>query len=339
MSGVFQRLVCTAGFGVLSMAAASAQTLEAVRERGHLICAASQPMPGFAQRSAEGFWSGFDVDFCRAISAAIFGDPSKVEFRPLAGEARFAQLQVGEIDVVVRNAPWSQHRDTEYGVNYVGTSFFDGQAFIVPQSRGIVSAYELDNISVCVTTYGDDQSNLAEFFFENQIEYTEVLYEDRGDLAVAYRAGLCESVSASASWLYAIMRGLDDAAQHRVLPERISKEPLGPVVRGGDDEWFNIIRWILFAQLNAEELGVTSLNLESMANARNPAIQRLLGLETDFGEALHLDKEWAQYVLGAVGNYGEMYDRNFGPQTGAALVRGPNALWTQGGLLFAPPIR
>lgn len=335
----FFRAVCLLAFATVSISAASAQTLEQVRKRGYLICAASQPQPGFAQKSAEGFWSGFDVDFCRAVSAAVFGDPGKVEFRPLGGNARFAQLQVGEVDVVARNAPWTMWRDISYQANYVGTSFFDGQTFIVRQSVGVVSAYELADLSVCVTAGGDDQNNLADFFFENQIEYTEVLYEDRTDLLVAYRSGLCDAVSAPASWLYAIMRNLSDPAVHRILPERISKSPLGPVVREGDDEWFNIVKWVLYAQLNAEELGVNSLNLESMAAVKTPAIRRFLGLESDFGKAIGLEPDWMQSVIGSVGNYGEMYDRNFGPQTGAELLRGPNALWTQGGLLFAPPIR
>lgn len=326
-------------FVIATHTVASAQTLETVRERGHLICAAANPLPGFAQQSKEGLWSGFDVDFCRAVAAAVFSDPEKVEFRPLDGASRFAQLQVGEVDLISRNAPWTLQRDTRFQVHYTATSFIDGQSFMVRQSLGVVSAYELSDLSVCVIADGAESRSLGEFFFENQATYTEVPYEDREDLAVAYHAGLCDVVTASASWLNAIRLGLDDPAQHRILPERISKEPLGPMVRQGDDAWFNIVRWTLYVLLNAEELGVTSLNLDPLSEVTTPTIRRLLGLEDDFGAALGLSPDWMAQVIAAVGNYGEIYDRNFGSQTGVALLRGPNSLWTQGGLLYAMPIR
>lgn len=322
-----------------SAALAQTATLDVVRERGHLVCAAANPLPGFSQRSAEGLWSGFDVDFCRAVAAAVFGNPDLVEFRPLSGDSRFAQLQNGEIDLIVRNAAWTVRRDTGYGAHFVAISFFDGQAFMVPHSLGFVSAFELDQVSVCVVDGGDEINSMREFFFETQATYSEITYEDREDLGVAYQAGLCDAVSAPASWLYGIRRSLADPRTHHILPERISREPLGPVVREGDDEWFNIVKWTLFALINAEELGVTQLNLESMAEVKTPTIRRLLGLEADFGTSLRLPPDWMQNVIGAVGNYGEMFDRNFGPQTGAALLRGLNASWTQGGLIFAPPIR
>lgn len=318
---------------------AQAATLDDVRERGYLVCAAANPLPGFTQRSADGLWSGFDVDFCRAVAAAVFADPDLVEFRPLAGDSRFAQLQTGEIDLITRNAAWTASRDAGYGAHFVATSFFDGQAFLVSQTLGFVSAYELDDINVCVVAGSDDARNMREFFFETQATYTEITYDDREDLSVAYRAGLCNVVSASASWLYGIKRGMDEPATHRILPERISRSPLGPVVRQGDDEWFNIVRWTLFTLINAEELGVTQRNLESMAAARTPAIRRLLGIEADFGTALRLEPDWMMDVIAAVGNYGEMFDRNFGPQTGAALLRGFNANWIKGGLMVAPPVR
>ena len=318
---------------------AGAATLDIVRERGHLVCGASNPLSGFAQRSESGLWSGFDVDFCRAVAAAVFGNPDLVEFRPLLGNARFAQLQNGELDIIARNAAWTVKRDSSYGAHFVAISFFDGQAFMVPQSLGVVSAFELDDITVCVLDGGDELLNMREFFFETQATYKEVIYEDREDLNVAYRSNECNAVSAPASWLYSIKKRMQDPANHRILPERISREPLGPVVREGDDEWFNIVKWTLFAMINAEELGVTQRNLDSMMAVRTPAIRRLLGMESDFGTALRLKPEWMQDVIRSVGNYGEMFDRNFGPQTGAALLRGFNTLWTQGGLLFAPPIR
>jgi general L-amino acid transport system substrate-binding protein len=314
-------------------------TLEIVRARGFLICGASDPLPGFAQRSEEGLWSGFDVDFCRAVAAAVFGDANKVEFRALSGDARFAQLQTGTIDVIARNASWTIGRDTRYHVMYVGSAFFDGQAFMVPQSLNVVSAYELRDISLCIQDGADELAALREFSFSNQAQFNEVLYEDREDLQVAYRAGLCTAVSAPASWLYAIRRSLPEPGAHRILPERISKESFGPVVRAGDDQWFNLVKWTLFTLINAEEYGVTSVNTDALLSTRTTPIKRLLGLDKDFGAPLGLSPTFMREVITAVGNYGEIFERNFGSGTGAGVLRGQNALWTQGGLLFAPPIR
>ena len=313
-------------------------TLAAIRERGHLICATSDPLPGFAQPGPEGRWTGFDIDFCRAVAVAVFGDPSKMEFVPLSGDSRFAQLQTGAIDLIARNAPWTMRRDTVYGANYVATSFFDGQAFMVPQSLGAVSAYELDDVSVCVIDGGEQLANVREFFFTTQAAYSEVLYEDREDLTVAYRSGLCDAVSAPASWLNAIRRSLPEPATHRILPERISKGAFGPVVRAGDDQWFDIVKWTLFALIDAEEVGVSSLNIGSLAKAKTHTIRRLVGLEGSFGPSIGLESDFISNVIQAVGNYGEIFNRNFGPETGAAVVRGQNALWINGGLLYAPPI-
>jgi len=315
-----------------------AGTLDTVRARGHLLCGASEALPGFAQLD-DNVWSGFDVDFCRGVAAAVLGDPNKVEFRALRGDSRFAALQTGEVDLLARNGPWTMRRDTGYGASYVATSFYDGQAFMVPESLGVVSAYELRNVSVCVVDGGDDLSRMREFFFENQASYTEVLYEDLEDLGVAYTAGRCNAVSAPARWLHAIRRTLPQPATHRVLPERISKDALGPLVRVGDDQWFHIVRWTLFALINADELGINALNVDTMAAARSHAIQRFLGREGDLSGSLGLPQTFMVDVVRAVGNYGDIYDRAFGPQTGAALPRGQNALWSNGGLLFAPPIR
>lgn len=341
----FKRLLSAAAGAACALAlavapAAAQSTLDIVRERGFLICGATNPLPGFAQQDAEGRWSGFDVDLCRGIAAAVFGDsdPKRVEFRSLRGETRFAPLQTGTVDVLTRNGPWTERRDTLYGASYVGTAFFDGQAFLVPQSLGVVSAFELDNISVCIIDGGEELARLQEFFFANQASYSEVPYEDVADLAVAYQAGLCQAVSASGRQLQAIRRALPDPAAHRILPERISKELMGPVVREGDQQWFNIVRWTLYALVNAEESGVTSLNTESLAATRTPAIRRLLGVEGDFGTPLGLKRTFMADVIRTIGNYAELYDRHFGPQTGAALLRGPNALWTNGGLLYAPPV-
>jgi general L-amino acid transport system substrate-binding protein len=313
-------------------------TLAAVQERGHVLCATSDPLPGFAQAGSDGLWAGFDVDFCRAVAVAIFGDPTRMEFVPLSGDARFAQLQTGEVDLVARNAPWTMRRDTGYGANYVGTSFFDGQAFMVPQTLGAVSAYELDNVTVCVIDNAEETANVGEFFFATQADYSEVLYEDREDLAVAYKSGLCNAVSAPASWLNAIRRGLAEPATHRILPERISKGGFGPVVRSGDDQWFKIVQWTLFALIDAEEAGVTRDNIASLSAAKTHRIRRLLGLEGTFGPGIGLSPKFMANVIRQVGNYGEIFDRNFGRDTGSPVVRGQNALWSNGGLLYAPPI-
>lgn len=328
------------GLALLSgSVAAGAQTLEAVRERGFLICGASNPLPGFAQQDETGRWSGFDVDFCRALAAAIFKDPDQIEFRSYRGEARFAPLQNGEIDVLVRNGAWTATRDTLYGARHVATSFFDGLAFLVPQALGVVSAYELDDVSVCVTNGATETQALDEFFFSNQTSFRSVVYEDPADLVVAYRAGRCQVVLASGRQLQAIRRQQSDPAQHRILPERISKEALGPVVRDDDDVWFHIVRWTVFALIAAEEVGVTSLNIDSLVAARTPAVRRILGVEGDYGSSLGLSPAFMSDAIRAVGNYGELYDRHFGPQTGAAMLRGQNAIWSNGGLLYAPPIR
>ena len=316
-----------------------AQTLERVRERGFLVCAASNSVPGFSQQNENGVWTGFDVDICRAIAAAALGDPNLVEFRLLPGEGRFAMLQTGAVDVVARSASWTLSRDSRFGVRYVATSYFDGQSFLVRQDLGFVSAYELTDLAVCVADVDDDLANMRAFFFANQAVFTEIIYEDRQDLAVAYRAGLCDAITAPASLLQAVRRDLPDPGMHRITPELISKAPFGPTVRNGDDQWTDIVRWTLFTLITAEELGVTSANLDSMLSIHTPAIRRLLGLEQDLGTPLGLQKDWMFNVIGAVGNYQELYERHFGSKTGAAMLRGPNALWSRGGLLYAPPVR
>ncbi|SEA65786.1 general L-amino acid transport system substrate-binding protein [Pelagibacterium halotolerans] len=312
--------------------------LETVRARGYVICAATNPLPGFAQVSPEGLWSGFDIDMCRAVAAAVFGDPSRVEFRPLSGQSRFAHLAMGEVDLVVRNAPWTMSRDTLYGATYVATSFYDGQAFMVPDRLGVVSAYELEDVTICVAANSEAAQRLDEFFFSNQLTYDELFYEDRDDLAVAYRAGECDAITGSASWLQAIRRTMPEPGANAILPERLSKEAYGPVVRSDDAQWAAIVRRTLHALVNAEEYGVTSVNIESMMAARTPAIRRLLGIEEDVGEDIGLRATWMRDVIASVGNYGEIYARHFGAADGEQLLRGQNALWLNGGLMYAPPV-
>jgi len=329
------------GLAMLAASASSVQaasTLETVRARGQLICGSADPLPGFAQSNKDGRWSGFDVDLCRAVAAAVFGDPNKVDFRPLTGVSRFALLQTGGIDLLSRDAAWTMRRDSGYGASYVGAAFFDGQGFLVHQSLNIVSAYELAKVRICVLDGGDDVLNLQDFFFQNQTPYTEVLYEDREDLTVAYQQGLCDAVSANASWLYAMKRELPDPATHLILPERISKDSFGPVVRDGDQQWFNIVRWTLFTLIDAEEVGLTSANYASLVGSKTPAIRSMLGLEGQYGASLGLGPDFMKSIIAGVGNYGEIFDRNFGTNAGVPMLRGQNALWTRGGLLFAPPV-
>lgn len=313
-------------------------TLQRVRDRGFLVCGATGTVPGFAQRNEQGQWVGFDVDFCRAVAAATLGDANAVEFVSLAGEARFAQLQTFEIDLLVRDGAWTFARDTQFNVRYLTTSFFDGMTFLVRQDLGFVSAYLMDDLSVCVADLADDRRRIADFFFETQARHTEVVYQSREDLSTAYAANFCDAVAAPASILQAIRRGLPDPAQHRIMPELISKSPFGPVVRDDDEQWMNVVKWVYFALINAEELGVSSTNVASMQNTKTPKIRRLLGLDTDLGIVIGLDADWASNAITAVGNYREIYDRNFGPQTGASMLRGLNSSWTQGGLLYAPPL-
>jgi len=314
-------------------------TLDRVRQRGYVICGSTQQMAGFAQRTSDGLWSGFDVDICRAVAAAVFGDPSRVEFRPLSGTSRFAHLQQGDVDLLSRNAAWTMQRDTRYGATYVATSFYDGQAFMAREDVQAVSAYELSDVTVCVAAGSEEARVVEDFFTQNGSAYEPLLYEDRDDLAVAYRSGRCEVISGPASWLQAIRRTVPEPARHIILPERLSKNPFGPVVLSANEQWLTIVRWTIFAMINAEELGVTSQNIDSLTSARTPAIRLLLGLDGDLGTPLGLSPTWMRDVIRGVGNYGEVYDRHFGSGTNAPLLRGQNGLWTTGGLMFAPPFQ
>lgn len=323
--------------GLAQTLAPEGPTLAAIRARGHLVCGAADPIRSFAHVNTEGRWVGFDVDVCRAIAAAVFGKPDALEFRPLSGTARFADLQTGELDVVVRDAPWTLSRDTRYNVRYTAPTFYDGQAFMVAETLNVVSAYQLDNVSVCVLD-GDQLGRLQEFAFVTQANFTEIVYEDREDLNVAYQKGLCEAVSAPGSWLNALRREAPDPSTQRILPERISSSVFGPVVRADDEQWYKIVQWTVFALINAEEAGVTSLNIESLSAAKTHRIRRLLGLEGSFGPSIGLSPSFMKNVIAAVGNYGEMFDRNFGAGTGAGVPRGQNALYLNGGLIYAPNI-
>lgn len=314
-------------------------TLERIRARGSLICGASNNSPGFAEQDENNRWYGFDVDFCRALAAAIFNDSSRVEFRALDGNARYVELKSGDIDVFARNASWTMTRDLTSQVHYVGTSFFDGQSLLVPNNNDLVSALDLDDQSICVQEGSESQSRLRAFFSDNQIMLNEQSFEDARELPAAYKAGVCTAISANLIELHNYRLLMETPSDHKMLPEIMSKNLFGPVVRANDDNWTNIVRWTLFSLINAEELGVSSTNVSTMIESRTPAIRRLLGVEGDLATNLGLEKDWVRNMVEQVGNYGELFNRNLGPDTSLSMQRGLNALWNQGGLIYAPPVR
>lgn len=336
-----QMLTGVIGAAALALAgsAAAAATLDDVKAKGFVQCGVSQGLPGFSNPDADGNWSGLDVDLCRGVAAAIFGDPEAVKFTPLSAKERFTALQSGEIDILSRNTTWTMSRDTQLGLNFAGVNYYDGQGFMIRTSMNINSALELSGASICTNTGTTTELNVADYFRANNMEYELVAFEKADEVVAAYDAGRCDVYTTDQSGLYAQRLKLTDPGEHKVLPEIISKEPLGPVVRQGDDQWFNIVKWVHIATLNAEELGVTSANVDEMMNGDNPAVRRLLGAEGEFGTSIGLTNDWAYNIIKAVGNYGEIFDRNVGPDTPLGIARGVNALWTKGGLMYGPPIR
>jgi general L-amino acid transport system substrate-binding protein len=319
-------------------AALHAQTLKAVKERGSLICGVSQGLAGFSNPDDQGHWTGFDVDFCRAIAAAVLGDASKVKFTPLSAKDRFEPLKTGDIDVLSRNTTWTLSRDVSYG-NFAGVTYYDGQGFMVRKALKINSALELNGASVCTQTGTTTELNLADYFRANNMKYEVIAFNTADETIKAYEAGRCDVFTTDLSQLYAEKLKLATPGEHVILPEIISKEPLGPLVRHGDDQWFDVVKWTLFAMLNAEELGVSSRNVDEAAKSVQPEIRRLLGVEGNFGEQLGLSKDWVVRIVRQVGNYGEVYDRNVGAGSRLAISRGLNRLWTKGGIQYAPPVR
>jgi general L-amino acid transport system substrate-binding protein len=319
--------------------AASAQTLAAVKSRGILNCGGNGSLAGFGLPDAQGNWTGLDVDFCRALAAAIFDDPKKVKFVPLSAKDRFTALQSGEVDVLARNTTWTSSRDTSLGLNFTGVNYYDGQGFMVRKSLKVNSALELNSAAVCVQQGITTELNLADYFRANKMTLKTVNFATADEAIKAYDAGRCDAYTTDASGLYAERLRLAQPNDHIVLPEIISKEPLGPSVRHGDDQWFDIVKWTHFAMLNAEEAGITSKNLDEMMKSTNPDIRRLLGLEGNYGEQLGLTKDWAARIIKHVGNYGEVFDRNVGEGSPLKIARGLNRLWTKGGIQYAPPVR
>lgn len=332
----------SAVFGVAMAAtsiSASAATLDDVKAKGFVQCGVSQGLPGFSQPNSDGSWTGIDVDFCRGVAAAIFGDDTKVKYTPLSAKERFTALSSGEIDILSRNTTWTATRDTQLGLNFAGVNYYDGQGFMVRKDLGVSSALELSGASICTNTGTTTELNVTDYFTANKMDYELVAFEKADEVVAAYDSKRCDVYTTDASGLYAQRLKLTDPTAHIVLPEIISKEPLGPVVRQGDDQWFNIARWTLNAMLNAEELGVTSANAEAMKSSENPGIKRLLGIEGNFGEGLGIGNDWAFNIISKVGNYGESFDANVGPDTPLGIARGVNALWSNGGIQYAPPIR
>ena len=317
---------------------AAADTVAAIRARGNIICGVSVNAPGFALPDSRGNFQGLDVDMCRAVSAAVFGDATKVRYVPNTAVQRFPMLQSGELDILVRNTTITMGRETQLGLAFAGINFYDGQGFMVRRSSGVTSARQLDGATVCVQPGTTTELNLTDYFRTNRMRFTPVVIEQAEEIRAAFVAGRCDAYTNDASSLASFRATrTTDAAEFILLPEIISKEPLGPAVRVGDWRWYNIVRWTLFAQIAAEEYGVTSQNVEEMARtSNNPDIQRLLGRTGDLGRSLGLNNDWVVQIIRQVGNYGEMYERNITP---IGIPRGVNNLWNRGGLHYAPPIR
>lgn len=338
-------VVTLAAAAALSAQAASAQTppprttLEAVKARGQLSCGVSQGLPGFSTPDDKGNWTGLDVDICRAIAAAIFNDASKIKFVPLSAKDRFTALQSGEIDVLSRNTTWTLSRDTSLGANFTGVTYYDGQGFLVKKSLKVNSALELNSASVCVQTGTTTEQNLADYFKGNNMKYEVIAFATADETVKAYESGRCDVFTSDVSQLYAERLKVANPADHVVLPEVISKEPLGPMVRHGDDQWFDVVKWTLYAMVGAEELGMTQKNIDEIAKSDKPEVKRAVGTDGNLGEQLGLTKDWLVRIVKAVGNYGESFERNVGSGSKLGIARGLNNLWSKGGIQYAPPIR
>ncbi len=318
---------------------ATAQTLKTVKDRGILNCGANGTLAGFGLPDAQGNWTGLDVDFCRAIAAAIFNDVKKVKFVPLSAKDRFTALQSGEVDVLARNTTWTSSRDTSLGLNFTGVNYYDGQGFIVRKALKVNSGLELNGASVCVQQGTTTELNLADFFRSHNMQLKSVTFATANEAVKAYDAGRCDAYTTDASGLYSERLRLANANDHIILPEIISKEPLGPAVRHGDEQWFDVVKWVLFAMINAEELNITSKNVDEALKSNNPEIKRFVGTEGNYGEQLGLTKDWAVRIVKLVGNYGEVFERNVGQGSPLKIDRGLNRLWNKGGIQYAPPIR
>ena len=340
-----QRFLATGLAGALALAGfagaafGQAKTLDTVRQKGVVNCGVSTGVQGFSNPDDKGNWTGIDVTFCRAMAAAIFGDPTKVSFKPLTAKERFTALQSGEVDLLSRTTTWTMSRDSSMGLVFAGVTFYDGQGFMVKTGKKVTSAKQLNGASVCVQTGTTTELNLADYFRANKMTYKTVVFEKADEAIAAYDAGRCDTFTTDSSGLYAERLKLKNPAENVILPEIISKEPLGPVVKQGDFQWFTITKWVYYALLTAEELGVTKANVDEMLKSTNPEIKRLVGTEGEFGKGIGLTNDWAVKIVKGVGNYGEIYDETVGDKSPLKIARGINNLWTKGGLQYAPPIR
>jgi general L-amino acid transport system substrate-binding protein len=327
----------------LGASTASAATLDDVKAKGFVQCGVHTGLAGFAAPDDAGNWTGFDVDMCRAVAAAVFGDADSVQDTPTNATERFTALQSGEIDLLARNTTWTLTRDTTLGLTFAGVNYYDGQGFMINSTKlpGINSALQLSGAAICVQTGTTTELNLADYFAANNMDYNPVVFQGFDETNAAYEAGRCDAYTTDQSGLYALRLTLANPDEHVVLPEIISKEPLGPAVRHGDDQWFDIVKWTLFAMIQAEELGITQANVEEMKGSDNPEIRRILGQENDssIGTVLGLENDWVVNIISGVGNYGEVFERNIGQESPLKIARGLNQLWTKGGIQYAPPIR
>ena len=324
-----------------AMPAHAGKTLDAIKARGQVICGVNTGLAGFSAADSKGEWSGLDVDICRAIAAATLGDANKVKWVPLTAQQRFTALQSGEIDILSRNTTWTLTRDASLGLNFTTVTFYDGQGFMVPTKLKVKSAKQLKGATVCVQSGTTTEKNLTDYSRANSLNMKPIVFEKQEATTGAYFAGRCAVLTTDASGLASIRtKEAKDPKEHVILPELISKEPLGPVVRRGDDEWFAIAKWVIYGLLEAEEFGLTAANVEQQQKtSQDPVVMRIVGSSEDTGKLLGLDKDWMVRAIKAGGNYGEIYERNVGPTTALNLPRGSNALWTKGGLMYAPPVR
>jgi general L-amino acid transport system substrate-binding protein len=318
---------------------AYAGTLADVKAKGFVQCGVAPSTPGFAIADSNNNWAGLDVDYCKALASAIFNDPAKVRFTPLTSTERFAALSAGEVDLLSRTTTWTMSRDTQLGIKFVGTTYYDGQGFMVHKAANVKSVKELDGASICIEKGTTTELNAADYFAANGLKFNPVVFEAEDETVKAYEDGRCDAFTTDSSALAGERATFPDKADNIILPEIISKEPLAVAVRQGDDEWFNLTRWTYYALLEAEEYGVTQANVDQMVGSDNPSIKRLMGVEGDFGTSLGVSKDWAYQIIKNVGNYGEIFERNVGPNSALGLARGLNALWKDGGLQYSPPIR
>jgi general L-amino acid transport system substrate-binding protein len=339
----FQKGITSAAvFGALTLLTslgAQASTLETVKQRGSLVCGVSNGITGFSISDEKGAWTGFDVDFCRAVASAIFGDATKVQFVPVKADERFAALKENKFDLLSRNSTWSFSNEVEQGLLFAGVTYYDGQGFLVSKKRKVTSALELDGSKVCVKNGTNSEANVADYFKSNRMKFEPIRFETMKEIIEAYQANKCDVISSDVSQLYAERLSLTKPNENAILADVISKEPLGPAVRQGDDQWLNLVKWVNYAMLNAEELGITKANVAQAKQSQKPAVRRLIGAEGDIGKQLGLSPDWALNIIKNVGNYGETLEKNVGGKSKLGIARGLNQLWTMGGIQYAPPLR